>query len=73
MNAPYAETRSSTVIAVSPEEVARLLGIGKTLLYEQLMNGALSSIKIGKRRVIQMSAIEEFLTRKKNQCGWIAI
>jgi len=51
--------------ALSPAEAAKLLGIGKTLLYEQLASGDLPSSKIGKRRVIQVKEIESFLNRKR--------
>lgn len=48
-------------LAVSPAEAARLAGIGRTTLYEALGSGALRSLKIGKRRLITMQALKEWL------------
>jgi excisionase family DNA binding protein len=49
-------------IAVSPDEAARLAGIGRTSLYAALAKGDLKSIKIGTRRLIKIEAIHEWLT-----------
>lgn len=48
-------------IAVSPDEAARLAGIGRTSLYAALAKGDLKSIKIGTRRLIMIEAIHEWL------------
>lgn len=48
-------------LAVSPAEAARLAGIGRTTLYEALGSGALRSLKIGKRRLITIEALKEWL------------
>jgi excisionase family DNA binding protein len=45
---------------VSVEEAARLLGIGRTTCYGLVMNGALKSVKIGRRRLVLRSSIEEY-------------
>lgn len=50
-------------IAVSPDEAARLAGIGRTSLYAALAKGDLPSIKIGTRRLIRVDAIREWLSR----------
>lgn len=52
---------ASQPIAVSPNEAARLIGIGRTTLYAALSTGALRSAKIGKRRLITIEAIKEWL------------
>jgi excisionase family DNA binding protein len=49
-------------LAVSPAEAARLAGIGRTTLYEALSCGALRSLKIGKRRLITIEALKDWLT-----------
>jgi excisionase family DNA binding protein len=49
-------------LAVSPAEAARLAGIGRTTLYEALGSGALRSLKIGKRRLITIEALKDWLT-----------
>lgn len=48
-------------LAVSPSEAARLAGIGRTTLYEAIGSGALRSLKIGKRRLITVEALRDWL------------
>lgn len=48
-------------LAVSPAEAARLAGVGRTTLYEALGSGALRSLKIGKRRLITIDALKDWL------------
>lgn len=50
-------------LAVAPAEAARMLGLGKTKLYELMAANEITSIKIGTRRLIRVSAIEAFLDR----------
>ena len=48
-------------LAVSPGEAARISGLGRTTLYEAIGSGALRSLKIGKRRLITIEALKEWL------------
>jgi excisionase family DNA binding protein len=48
-------------LAVSPAEAARLAGVGRTTIYEAIGSGALRSLKIGKRRLIMIVSIREWL------------
>lgn len=57
------QNRRNAPIAVSPDEAARLAGIGRTTLYAALAKGDLPSIKIGTRRLIRVDAIREWLAR----------
>lgn len=50
-------------LAVAPAEAARMLGLGKTKLYELMADNELLSIKIGTRRLIRVRDIESFLSR----------
>lgn len=52
-------------IAVSPDEAARLAGIGRTTLYAALSKGDLPSIKIGTRRLIRVEAIRNWLAQNE--------
>ncbi len=52
-------------IAVSPNEAARLIGIGRTTLYAALSSGELKSIRIGTRRLITIEAIWDWLKQKE--------
>lgn len=56
-------------IAVSPNEAARLAGIGRTTLYAALSSGDLKSIKIGTRRLITVDAIRAWLKQNELQAG----
>lgn len=51
-------------LAVTPEEAARLLSIGRSALYELMASGELRSFKIGRSRRVAVSAIEEFVRRQ---------
>jgi excisionase family DNA binding protein len=48
-------------LAYSVEEACQTPGIGRALAYELIMNGRLHSIKVGARRLIPASALQEFL------------
>lgn len=48
-------------LAVSPAEACRLLGVGRTYLYELIQTGELRSVRLGKRRLIPVDAIRECL------------
>ena len=52
-------------LAVSPNDAARLIGIGRTKLYTALADGTLRSAKIGKRRLITVEAIKDWLKARE--------
>lgn len=56
-------------IAVSPNEAARLAGVGRTTLYAALSAGDLKSIKIGTRRLITVDAIRAWLAQNEIPVG----
>lgn len=56
-------------IAVSPDEAARLAGVGRTTLYAALATGDLKSLKIGTRRLIKVTAIHDWLLTKEDRNG----
>ena len=47
----------------SVEEAAELLGIGRTFMFELVATGQVASLKLGKRRKIPRSALDEYVTR----------
>lgn len=59
------DTKQITPIAVSPDEAARIAGIGRTTLYAALAKGDLPSIKIGTRRLIRVDAIRDWLAQNE--------
>jgi excisionase family DNA binding protein len=54
-------------LAVSPADAARLTGVGRTKLYEAIGSGALRSLKIGKRRLIMIEALRDWLAAAERE------
>jgi len=52
-------------LAVAPNDAARLIGIGRTMLYEEIASGRLRSAKHGKRRLIAIAAIKDWLAERE--------
>ncbi len=48
-------------LAVAPAEAARLASVGRSTIYTAMKSGALPSIKVGKRRLIRLTALEAWL------------
>ena len=48
-------------LAYSVEEAARLTGLSRDLLYDQMRLGNLASIKVGRRRLITRQHLNQFL------------
>ena len=48
-------------LLVSAAEAALLLGVHRATLYDLMNSGALSSVKIGRRRMISLVSLEEFV------------
>ena len=66
MTNPFEPNRTLPPIAVSPDEAARLAGVGRTTLYAALAKGNLPSIKIGTRRLIRVDAVRDWLDRNES-------
>ena len=65
-----AETRTATndisgnlTLLVSVEQAAAILGIGRTRFFDLVMSHAVTSVKIGRRRLIVRSSLAEFVER----------
>lgn len=54
-------------LSVSPADAARLTGVGRTKLYEAIGSGALRSLKIGKRRLIMIEALRDWLAAAERE------
>lgn len=48
-------------IAVPVNEACRIGGIGRTLVYQLIGDGALESVTIGRRRLIRVASLERLL------------
>ncbi len=51
------------VLLVCPEDAARVLGVGRTKVYELMRSGALRSVRVGGLRRIPVAALDEFVAR----------
>lgn len=60
---PLAFEASNPVLCVRVERAIRMLGIGKTKLYELIAEGELEAIRIGRRTLIMQSSIDDFILR----------
>ncbi|MDI6710854.1 MAG: helix-turn-helix domain-containing protein [Bacillota bacterium] len=48
-------------LCVSPQELAKMLGISKSKVYQALAAGDIPSLRIGRRYVIALTAVEKML------------
>jgi excisionase family DNA binding protein len=48
-------------LAYSVDEAARLTGLSRDLLYDEMRRGNLSFVKVGRRRVITRQHLQQFL------------
>jgi excisionase family DNA binding protein len=51
------------VLLVRPEDAARVLGLGRTKVYELMRSGALRSVRVGGLRRVPVAALDEFVAR----------
>jgi len=51
------------VMLVRPEDAARVLGVGRTKVYELMRTGALRSVRLDGSRRIPVAALAEFVAR----------
>lgn len=68
-NTPELLSQAAQVLAVSPNEAARICSIGRTTLYAALSSGDLKSVKIGTRRLITLDALRDWLKRNETTAG----
>ena len=43
---------SRSQLAVKPEEAAKMLGIGRSLIYEMIKTGEIPAVRLGARRLL---------------------
>jgi excisionase family DNA binding protein len=54
---PHTEPR----YALSIDEACKTTGLGRTLIYEEIKEGRLSTLKIGRRRLVPVAALRAWL------------
>lgn len=57
---------TETKIAMSPDQAARQLSIGRTKLYSLIKSGEIRALKCGRRTIITIDEINRFLNNLKN-------
>lgn len=50
-----------------PEEAAAALGVGRSLIYEEIRLGRLRTVRIGRRRLIPPEYIEQYVELLKRE------
>ena len=55
------EQREAPRLALTPDEAAHAIGVGRTTIYELLRSGQLRSVKVGTRYVVPIASIDAFL------------
>lgn len=70
--APIVETAGSSTVhpkllPVYPDAGKALGGLGRTKVYELITSGELRTVKIGRRRFVPASAIDEYVSRLVSQ------
>jgi excisionase family DNA binding protein len=53
-----------TLVALTVEEAARRIGIGRTKMYEYVSSGEIPSVTIGRLRRIPAEAVRDFLAKR---------
>ena len=53
--------RAAERLAYSVDEAARLTGLSRDLLYDEMRRGHLTYVKVGRRRLITRHHLQEFL------------
>lgn len=51
-------------LLLSVDEAARMLSLGRTLVYDLVMRREIASIKVGRMRRIPVAALQEFVGRQ---------
>jgi excisionase family DNA binding protein len=61
---PPTSDRLTDRLAYSVEEAARVTGLSRNLLYDEMRAGRLAYLKVGRRRIITRQHLDAFLTRR---------
>ena len=57
------DRRQEATVLYSIEDVIARTSLGRSKIYELLASGELGSVKVGRRRLIPATALEEFVER----------
>lgn len=62
--ADWSEGVMQVKLLLSVDEAARMLSLGRTLVYDLVMRREIASIKVGRMRRIPVAALQEFVGRQ---------
>ena len=51
-------------LLLSVDQAAQRLSIGRSLCYELVMRGDIPSLKLGRRRLVSVAALEQFIVER---------
>lgn len=61
------ESKTPEPLAVSPERAAVMVGLGRTKLFELLATHEIESVKSGRRTLVPVEALRDYLKRLAEQ------
>lgn len=62
-SAPAVDVRQPAILAVGPDDAARITAHSRSAIYKAIAAGELQSFKVGKRRRVLMSELEVWINR----------
>ena len=54
-------------LLLSPEEAGEVLGVARSTIYDLMRMGVLASVKIGRRRLVPVTACREMVERMMSE------
>ncbi|RKE20114.1 helix-turn-helix domain-containing protein [Streptomyces sp. TLI_171] len=67
------QDHDSTLIALTVEEAARRLGVGRTTMFALIRTGEVPSIPIGRLRRVPAEALTQYVRRRMQESGFAPI
>jgi excisionase family DNA binding protein len=67
--AQYPQTEERTEYLMTPGEVARFLGLGRTRTYELLSAGIIPCVRIGRLRRVRRTDVDRFVESRLEPVG----
>lgn len=65
------ELADPTLVALTVEEAARRLGVGRTTMFALIRTGEVPSIPIGRLRRVPAEALPEYVRRRMQESGFV--
>ena len=56
-------------LAVSVNEAAELIGLGRDVTYRLVLGGDIPSFKVGSRRLVPVAGLREYVERRAAEAG----